>query len=205
MQTYVAGERLRKLVLIKRARNFGSKVRWVARCDCGNEIIVIASLFRKGKYKSCVPCQVSRNLRRTTNPLFVAWMHMHERCQSTWKQRKDYFDRGISVCDRWKDFNAFCDDMGARPKGHTLERKNNDLGYEPDNCVWATRAQQSRNTRQNVWVVGPDGQSMVLQDAICVFGLSHSGVYWRIKRYGESAQEAINYYMGGDDGVETSV
>jgi hypothetical protein len=61
----------------------------------------------------------------------------------------DYGARGIGVCERWNDFAFFLADMGPRPsKQHTIERTNNDLGYSPDNCVWATRSVQGKNTRR---------------------------------------------------------
>lgn len=55
--------------------------------------------------------------------------------------------RGITVCDRWRQFPNFLADMGERPPGMTLERKDNDRGYEPDNCEWASWAVQARNKR----------------------------------------------------------
>lgn len=61
-----------------------------------------------------------------------------------------YGGRGITVCDRWRSsFENFLADMGVRPEGHTLERVKNDEGYSKDNCVWATRLEQSQNKRGN--------------------------------------------------------
>lgn len=71
---------------------------------------------------------------------------MWRRCTDT--RREDYERygaKGISVCERWRTFGNFLIDMGERPAGLTLERKNNKGNYEPDNCVWATRAEQNTN------------------------------------------------------------
>lgn len=84
------------------------------------------------------------------NPSYPSWRDMMDRCfKKTHKYYPDYGARGIGVCKRWLHFKNFANDMGKRPKGLTLERKNNDGNYEPRNCRWATRAEQSRNTRRN--------------------------------------------------------
>ncbi len=81
--------------------------------------------------------------------IYDIWCAMKRRCHS--KTCKDYYlygGRGITVCERWRNsFQAFFDDMGERPEGMLLERKNNDGNYEKDNCKWATPVEQRRNQR----------------------------------------------------------
>lgn len=73
---------------------------------------------------------------------------MRDRCLNPrFKQFADYGGRGISICARWDDFHAFVADMGPRPEGYTLDRKDNDKGYDADNCRWASRKMQQRNRR----------------------------------------------------------
>jgi hypothetical protein len=90
----------------------------------------------------------------THTPAYKSWSSMMSRCNNP--NAPDYCDyggRGISVCERWRSFVSFYEDMGARPVGCTLDRKDPDAGYTPENCRWAdarTQAQNKRGSRQRV-------------------------------------------------------
>jgi hypothetical protein len=98
-------------------------------------------------------------MRKIDHPSYYSWSNMKQRCtnpSATGYAR--YGGRGIKVCDRWDaDFWAFAADMGPKPPGYTLERKDNNGDYEPSNCRWASRKEQSRNVERNLRVV-IDGQ-----------------------------------------------
>jgi len=88
------------------------------------------------------------NLNGKPSPTYRSWYHMKDRCQnSSHPHYKDYGARGIRVCERWQDFANFLADMGERPEDKTLDRIDNNKGYEPGNCRWATKKQQTQNRR----------------------------------------------------------
>ena len=87
------------------------------------------------------------NHRKRTSE-YIAWMNMLQRCTNPKHPRyRDYAGRGIRVCQRWMTFRNFLADMGRKPAGMTLERTDNERGYEPSNCVWASYKAQASNRR----------------------------------------------------------
>jgi hypothetical protein len=117
---------------------------------------------------------------------------MRRRC--TKENRKDYArygGRGITVCERWQSFAAFYADMGPRPgPGYQLERKKNDEGYSPGNCVWATPTDQARNRRSNT-VLTLDGVSRTLAEWVEITGIPHNTISMRINKYGWPVEKAL--------------
>ena len=109
---------------------------------------------------------------------------------------KDYLSyggRGISVCQRWLKFENFLEDMGARPKGFSLERINNNGNYCPSNCKWATRKEQQRNTRSNR-ILEHDGKRMCLAEWAEELGINHRTLRSRLQR-GWTISETLSTTM----------
>lgn len=152
--TNLVGQQFGKLVVVARAENASDGgSRWLCQCECGRKPVVHARSLRTGA-KSCrVCCHFGWTNHRThgmaRTKLYKVWDSMKQRClNSNHPSFKDYGGRGIIVCQRWLKFENFAADMGKVPAGLTIERKNNDGGYEPSNCCWATRKEQRHNQRK---------------------------------------------------------
>jgi len=118
-----------------------------------------------------------------------AWSSMLKRVQPGSKDAKNYAERGICVCDRWRQFENFLADMGERPAGASIERINNSLGYEPGNCRWATQLEQARNRRSNRLLTF-DGVTRTTSEWSEVTGIERHTLGHRV-RSGWSVEDAL--------------
>jgi hypothetical protein len=200
----LTGQRFGYLVALRRdglLRTPYSRIAlWRCRCDCGREITTWGKKLRRGKKKSCgvrghrFKIERPKTLAAIYPTEHGSWRGMWERVRGrTAKRKRNYKDRGITVCDRWKSFAAFLEDMGKKPTPkHTLDRfPNNDGNYEPTNCRWATPKEQSRNMRTTIFVEY-EGKRMPLMEVVETLGLKASVIRGRIVN-GWSLEEAIAF------------
>lgn len=168
---------------------FGRR-RWCCACDCGVVRMVIVGDVKNGKSTNCgCVLRAKTSARNTTHgkagtPEHRAWKHIKGRCHNPKHARyADYGGRGIFVCAKWRDdFPAFLRDMGERPSDqHTIDRTDNEKGYEPGNCRWATRQEQSLNKRSSVRLA-MCGRVMPLSEWAKALGVDYTTLHHRYRQ-----------------------
>ena len=188
------GKRFGRLLVIECAESYVSKSgkkksMWKCKCDCGNEAVVMGSNLMSGHTKSCGCFNKERvskaqsKHRMCNDPTYSTWEGMVHRCTNTNSTIfKHYGGRGITVCDRWLEFQNFYSDMGSRPEGMSIDRIDNNKGYSPENCRWATMKEQCRNRRSN-HVIEFNGQKKCLTEWANIFGINRSTLYERLNKF----------------------
>jgi len=188
----MTGEKHGRLVVVSRAENrvkpSGQKrTFWNCRCECGSDVAVASDFLKRGLTKSC-GCynrDAARSRRLThgqsRTDTYNVWNTMHSRCENPKVQNYPrYGGRGIKVCERWASYVNFIADMGERPEGGTIERKNNDGNYEPGNCVWATVKCQQNNRSTNV-LISALGKTQTIQQWAEELQINPGTIAWRIR------------------------
>ena len=158
--------------------------------------------------KSCGCLKTKHGLWQTRS--YEVWSSMVKRC--TRKSSRNYHrygGRGITVCERWLDFENFYADMGERPEGLTLERIDNEKGYYPENCKWATVAEQNRNRKNNVNIT-IDGVTKCAKDWGDMARVNMSVITGRVRKGWDGAQAVFTPVKTGSlmvtiNGVEKAV
>jgi hypothetical protein len=194
------GDRYGRLTLVEEVAGQG-RSRWVVRCDCGEVRQVRLSSLRNGNSISCGCYRreaAAANGRANAthgwhgHPLYNIHYQMMRRCYDQKSERfADWGGRGITVCERWHSVENFVEDMYPTYSPElSLEREDNNLGYSPANCVWATRTEQNRNTRRNR-LIAYQGRNVSLAEACELTGLNYKRVHQRIHGYGWSIPRAL--------------
>lgn len=135
-------------------------------------------------------------MRKPPEKLYWIWADMLSRCRNqNHKHFADYGGRGITVCDAWLSYTAFKADMGSPPAGMTLDRRDNDAGYSPENCRWATRQEQNSN-RRNCIIVTCDGEQVTLKEACRRKGLPYRAIVKRVQDRNWPLAQALSTPVG---------
>lgn len=177
---------------------------WRFRCDCGAELVCLGTdVTRTTKArKSCGCVRPDYAWARTHGHLdkatggrgsrtYAAWRAAKNRCRNANNPAfRNYGARGITFSPRWDRFEDFLADMGECPPDLSLDRIDNERGYEPGNCRWAEWRDQVRNTRHNVFV-DVDGERLALIDFARLRGIGYGAIQARIRR-GEDPHRAAD-------------
>ncbi len=164
---------------------------WKCRCLCGRIGIVSTNNLIKGRSKRCKTCSNRRKALQQRTPKYThpdeynIWQHLKRRCLNPKdKNFRHYGARGITVCERWRhSFENFLADMGPRPSPqHSIDRIDNNGDYEPGNCRWATKKEQSRNTRSNR-LFTHEGETMCLAEWARLSGVERSCLAYRVRHW----------------------
>ena len=193
----LTGQRFGQLTVLYRVENNDrGEIQWLCHCDCGNDTIVTSGHLRSGGTKSC-GCLYKRKPKYdgegSYDPMYPTWNNMINRCNNPNSNRyDDYGGRGITVCDEWLDFNNFRNWANETKTDETLtlDRLNNDLGYSPDNCRWATAKEQNSNKRNNL-LFELNGEICTLKEWCRRFNVNYLTIYSRIYRDGWDFNTAI--------------
>lgn len=174
------------------------QARWLCLCQCGKLKLItgVKLTAKKHPTRSC-GCQkgnlISQALTThgmTGTPTYESWGNMLNRCTNPSHERyRDYGGRGITVCLTWRTFEGFLEDMGVRPDGKELERRDNDKGYCKENCCWATPQQQANNRRSSRWIQTSKGRLTQAQVAR-IAGITPGAIQYRRKK-GQSGDDLL--------------
>lgn len=153
MMRDITGQRFGRLVALSvdKFPRTSKNLHWLCQCDCGIVVVVNGGNLRPRQTVSCGCLRKNRfkTHGQHNSKTYGIWEEMIQRCTNS-KNRayKWYGNRGILVCERWRKFENFLEDMGFCPTGYSIERVNNDGNYEPENCKWIPRNEQQRNQRR---------------------------------------------------------
>lgn len=202
--TDITGIKFHRLTVVeKTAVRVAEKVMWRCACECGNTTLANSSQLRTGRRTSCGCAKKSGSqiykrpprhghfVGNRPTPTYRAWSGMLNRCRNDRSDSWVYYGgRGIKVCDRWLTFENFLADMGEKPKGLSIDRKDNNGDYRPENCRWATDIEQHRNRSDSLlWTF--KGETKTLAEWSEVTGINHCTLNSRVKDRGWDVAQSL--------------
>ena len=169
----MTGLRIGRWTVIKQAPNRCGTTAWLCACDCGTIRAVLANSLRMRKSLSCGCLGAEKTSARNykhgkanSGRLYRIWKCMHSRCNNPNNPSyKNYGGRGITICSLWNDFVEF--ETWSVHNGYSelksIDRIDNDKGYYPENCRWATKMEQCNNTRRDRKIETASGVMTIAQ------------------------------------------
>lgn len=192
----LSGKQFGKLEVIKRVPNT-SRVKWLCKCICGNEVVVQSGNLLCGNTKSC-GCYKKEKTKETKTKhgesktrLYRIWAGMKCRtCNNKSPIFSYYGGRGIRVCNEWessyKNFSEWAKDNGYNDE-LTLDRIDNNGNYEPKNCRWITKEEQANNRRSN-HLLTHAGETHTIKEWSVITGINYGTLRNRARKYGDDTE-----------------
>lgn len=184
------------LTVVSRVENtHNGQARYLCRCVCGNEKVVIGSSLRSKRTKSCGCKAIRATVIRSTkhghspmngkiSPTYHTWGGMKARCSNPKHKHYPYYGgKGITFCVKWETFTGFLEDMGEKPVGTSLDRIDNNGNYCKENCRWATATEQARNKSVTAFYTS-NGITKPAQQWAEELGVNVSTLHERVARWG---------------------
>ena len=187
----LTGRKIERLTVIKRDGSQNKKALWLCECDCGNKIRVLGASLSSGNTKSCgcLQREVVQNVGQSNRKhgmygtrIYTIWADMKKRCLDKQDRAyKHYGARGISICKEWYEFDNFY--TWAKTSGYTdnltLDRKDVNGDYTPDNCKWSTWKEQ-QNNRRSSRMITYNGETKTLSQWSDIRGIPRNTLTARI-------------------------
>lgn len=201
----LTGKRFGKLVAIKRGEDELRKdgrhnSTFICQCDCGNIVRVVSSRLKSGNTQSCgclhkqKTSEINKSHGMRNTRIYGIWCRMKQRCYNPNSiDYKEYGGRGISVAEEWKNsFENFMEwsVISGYSDNLTIDRKDNERGYSPDNCQWVSRSIQSNNKRNNR-KISFNGKIQNISEWAKETGISRATIAKRIDILGWSVEDAL--------------
>lgn len=181
----LVGEKFGRLrVLTRNGNNISGNAIWLCVCDCGSKINVSSNNLRSNHTSSCGCSHIKHGYgyRKKRPQIYNTWSDMIQRCTNSHTfNYSRYGGRGITICERWRNFENFLEDMPGWEPGLQIDREDNDGNYCKSNCRWVTRKQNQRNTRRNRLLTFLNKTQCMAEWAEQT-GISSSIIWQRLKR-----------------------
>lgn len=197
MRAELSGQLFGRLTVIEFSEVKTKRAVWKCQCSCGNITYVPTHKLKSGHTQSCgclhkekFNCGHPKHGMWNTGT-YRTWYAMVYRCtKSNHHRYEDYGGRGITVCDEWLEFENFIRDMGVRPDNRTLERNDNNKGYNKENCCWSTITEQGANKRNNQ-IITHNGETLTYSQWADKLGVDMRLIWQRIHKLEWDPAKAI--------------
>ena len=195
----LTGQRFGRLVVLCEAGRKHKHPLWMCQCDCGEIHYCLSSSLRSGRTRSCGCLNREQRSRNKTHgqsntKLYHIYHAMRQRCYNeNFPYYKYYGGRGVEICEEWQQFEPFRDWAMSHgyEDGLSIERKDVNKGYTPDNCEWIPMSQQASNRRTTVYVEW-EGKRVTLMELSDRYFIERHVLYDRIVKGGWSVEKAVS-------------